>query len=102
MAGEIQVPPAIEDTISDDSPTTGMQRAKAMKSFNASISSSGGRATISVEIPTINRNIGTVEPNDTVVVLVRNTIRVVHCSVKRVQPCGRRPDAVQHRYGGCR
>jgi len=43
-----------------------------MKSFNSTIASSGGRATISVEIPTLTRNIGTVELNDTVVVMVHN------------------------------
>jgi len=41
-----------------------------MKSFNSTIASSGGRATISVEIPTLTRSIGTVELNDTVVVRV--------------------------------
>ena len=65
-AGEIQVmPPAIEDTISDDSPNHWNAATKAMKSFNSTIASSGGRATISVEIPTLTRNIGTVELNDT-------------------------------------
>jgi hypothetical protein len=34
--------------------------------------SSGGRATIAVEIPTINRTIGEVELNENVTVLVRN------------------------------
>jgi hypothetical protein len=77
-AGEIQVmPPAIEDTISDDSPNHWNAATKAMKSFNASISSSGGRATIAVEIPTvsnrkINEKIGAVELNENVMVLVRN------------------------------
>jgi len=72
-AGEILVmPPAIEDTISDDSPNHWNAATKAMKSFNASISSSGGRATISVEIPTVNRTIGEVELNENVTVLVRN------------------------------
>ena len=55
-AGEIQVmPPAIEDTISDDSPNHWNAATKAMKSFNASISSSGGRATLAVDIPKVSR-----------------------------------------------
>jgi hypothetical protein len=71
------MPPAIEDTISDDSPNHWNAATKAMKSFNASISSSGGRATIVVEIPTvsnrkINEKIGAVELNENVMVLVRN------------------------------
>ena len=72
-AGEIQVmPPAIEDTISDDSPNHWNAATKAMKSFNSTIASSGGRATIAVEIPTVNRTIGEVELNENVTVLVRN------------------------------
>jgi len=72
-AGEIRImPPAIEDTISDDSPNHWNAATKAMKSFNASISSSGGRANIAVEIPTVNRTIGEVELNENVTVLVRN------------------------------
>ena len=72
-AGEIRImPPAIEDTISDDSPVHWNAATKAMKSFNASISSSGGRATIAVEIPTVNRTIGKVELNENVTVQVRN------------------------------
>ncbi len=72
-AGEIQVmPPAIEDTTDDAGPNRWNAAIKAMKSFNSTIASSGGRATISVEIPTLTRNIGTVELNDTVVVRVHN------------------------------
>ncbi|MDD4455294.1 MAG: hypothetical protein PHI67_08305, partial [Candidatus Methanomethylophilaceae archaeon] len=72
-AGEIQVmPPAIEDTISDDSPNHWNAATKAMKTFNASISSSGGRATIAVQIPTVNRTIREVELNENVTVQVHN------------------------------
>jgi len=72
-AGEIWVmAPAIEDTTDDASPNRWNAATKAMKSFNSTIASSGGRATISVEIPTLTRNIGTVELNDTVVVRVHN------------------------------
>jgi len=72
-AGEIQVmPPAIEDTISDDSPVHWNAATKAMKSFNSTIASSGGRATIAVQIPTVSRKIGTVKLNENVTVLVRN------------------------------
>jgi hypothetical protein len=72
-AGEIRImPPAIEDTISDDSPNHWNAATKAMKTFNASIASSGGRATIAVEIPTVNRTIGEVELNENVTVQVRN------------------------------
>jgi hypothetical protein len=70
-AGEIRLmPPAIEDTTDDAGPNRWNAAIKAMKSFNSTIASSGGRATISVEIPTLTRNIGTVELNDTVVVRV--------------------------------
>jgi len=72
-AGEIQLmPPAIEDTTDDAGPNRWNAAIKAMKSFNSTIASSGGRATVSVEIPTLTRNIGTVELNDTVTVLVHN------------------------------
>ncbi|WP_292489697.1 dockerin type I repeat-containing protein [Methanoculleus sp. 10] len=66
------MPPAIEDTTDDAGPNRWNAAIKAMKSFNSTIASSGGRATISVEIPTLTRNIGTVELNDTVVVRVHN------------------------------
>jgi hypothetical protein len=70
-AGEIRLmPPAIEDTTDDAGPNRWNAAIKAMKSFNSTIASSGGRATISVEIPTLTRSIGTVELNDTVVVRV--------------------------------
>ena len=72
-AGEIRLmAPAIEDTTDNTSAEHWNAARKAMKSFNSTIASSGGRATISVEIPTLTRNIGTVELNDTVVVMVHN------------------------------
>ncbi len=72
-AGEIRLmPPAIVDTTDDASPNHWNAATKAMKTFNSTIASSGGRATISVEIPTVTRTIGTVELNDTVVVMVHN------------------------------
>ncbi len=72
-AGEIRLmAPAIEDTTDDAGPNRWNAAIKAMKSFNSTIASSGGRATIAVEIPTLSRNIGTAELNDTVVVMVRN------------------------------
>jgi len=72
-AGEIRLmPPAIEDTTDDAGPNRWNAAIKAMKSFNSTIASSGGRATIAVEIPTLSRDIGTVELNDTVTVLVHN------------------------------
>jgi len=72
-AGEIRLmPPTIEDTTDDAGPNRWNAAIKAMKSFNSTIASSGGRATVSVEIPTLTRNIGTVELNDTVTVLVHN------------------------------
>jgi len=72
-AGEIRLmPPAIEDTTDNTSAEHWNAARKAMKSFNSTIASSGGRATISVEIPTLTRNIGKVELNDTVVVMVHN------------------------------
>jgi hypothetical protein len=72
-AGEIRLmPPAMEDTTDDASPNHWNAATKAMKTFNSTIASSGGRATISVDIPTVTRNIGTVELNDTVVVMVHN------------------------------
>jgi len=72
-AGEIRImPPAIEDTTDDAGPNRWNAAIKAMKSFNSTIASSGGRATISVDIPTLTRAIGTVELNDTVVVMVHN------------------------------
>jgi len=72
-AGEIWItPPTIEDTTDAASPNHWNAATKAMKTFNANISSSGGRANIAVEIPTVTRAIGTVELNETVVVLVHN------------------------------
>jgi len=55
-AGEIQImPPEIEDTISDISPNHWNAAIPAMKSFNATIASSGGRATLAVDIPKVSR-----------------------------------------------
>jgi len=72
-AGEIRLmPPEIEDTTDDASPNHWNAAIPAMKSFKSTIASSGGRATIAVEIPTITRAIGTVELNETVVVLVHS------------------------------
>ena len=72
-AGEIRLmAPAIEDTTDDAGPNRWNAAIKAMKSFNSTIASSGGRATIAVEIPTLSRDIGMAELNDTVVVMVRN------------------------------
>ncbi|WP_128693833.1 CARDB domain-containing protein [Methanoculleus taiwanensis] len=66
------MPPAIEETISNGSTNRWNAATRAMTSFNSSISSSGGRATIAVEIPTVNRTIGTAMVNDTISVLVHN------------------------------
>lgn len=72
-AGEIRLmAPAIEDTTDDAGPNRWNAAIKAMKSFNSTIASNGGRATIAVEIPTLSRDIGMAELNDTVVVMVRN------------------------------
>jgi hypothetical protein len=72
-AGEIQIMlPAIEDTTDNASTNHWNAAVKAMKSFNSTIASSGGLATISVDIPTVTRNIGTAELNDTVVIRVHN------------------------------
>jgi len=72
-AGEIRLmAPAIEDTTDNTSAEHWNAARKAMKSFNSTIASSGGRATISVKIPTLTRSIGIVELNDTVVVMVHN------------------------------
>ena len=72
-AGEIWLmPPEIEDTTDDTSPNHWNAVIPAMKTFNSTIASSGGRATISVDIPTVTRTIGTVNLNDTLVVLVHN------------------------------
>ncbi|KAF5057563.1 Cohesin domain protein [anaerobic digester metagenome] len=72
-AGEIRLmAPAIEDTTDNASTNHWNAATKAMKSFNSTIASSGGRATISVEIPTVNRTIGEVRLNESVTVLVYN------------------------------
>ncbi len=66
------MPPAIDETISNSSTNHWNAATRAMQSFNASISSSGGMATIAVDIPTISRTIGTAMVNDTISVLVHN------------------------------
>ncbi len=72
-AGEIWLmPPEIEDTTDATSPNHWNAAIPAMKTFNSTIASSGGRATISVEVPTVTRAIGTVNLDDTLVVLVHN------------------------------
>jgi len=71
--GEIQMmPPEIEDTTDNTSAQHWNAAIFAVKNFTSTIASSGGLATISVEIPTLTRNIGTIELNDTVLVLVHN------------------------------
>jgi hypothetical protein len=73
-AGDVRVmPPVIEDTISDDSPNHWSAVTPAKKTFNSTISSSGGTATIAVEVPTITRAIGTAYANDTVAYSYHNT-----------------------------
>ncbi len=66
------MPPAIEETISNGSTNHWNAAVRAMESFNSSIASSGGIATIAVDIPRINRTIGTAMVNDTISVLVHN------------------------------
>ena len=66
------MPPAVEETISNGSTNRWNAAVRAMESFNSSISSSGGMATIAVDIPTIDRTIGTAMVNDTITVLVHN------------------------------
>lgn len=57
-AGEIWLmPPEIEDTTDDTSPNHWNAAIPAMKSFNSTIASSGGRATISVDVPLVNRTV---------------------------------------------
>jgi hypothetical protein len=73
-AGDFRVmPPVIEDTISEDSTNYWSAVTPAKKTFNSTIASSGGTATISVEVPTITRAIGTAYANDTVAYSYHNT-----------------------------
>ena len=73
-AGDFRVmPPVIEDTISEDSTNYWSAVTPAKKTFNSTITSSGGTATISVEVPTITRAIGTAYANDTVAYSYHNT-----------------------------
>jgi len=73
-AGDVRImPPEINDTISEDSLYYWSALTPAKKTFNSTISSTGGTATIEVEVPTITRAIGTVYANDTVAYSYRNT-----------------------------
>ncbi|HIJ07347.1 dockerin type I domain-containing protein [Methanocalculus sp.] len=73
-AGDVQLnPPEIEETISDSALTRWNAKTPARTIFNSSISSSGGTATIAVDVPNVTRAIGTVLCNDTIVVLWQNT-----------------------------
>jgi len=73
-AGDVRVmPPVIEDTISNESPNYWSAVTPAKKTFNSTITSSGGTATIAVEVPTITRVIGTAYANDTVAYSYHNT-----------------------------
>jgi hypothetical protein len=55
-AGDVRVMSVIEeDTISDDSPNYWSAVTPAKKTFNSTIASSGGTATISVEVPVVER-----------------------------------------------
>jgi len=73
-AGDVRVmPPVIEDTISNASPNYWSAVTPAKKTFNSTITSSGGTATIAVEVPTITRAIGTAYANDTVAYSYHNT-----------------------------
>jgi len=51
------MPPAIEDTTDDAGPNRWNAAIKAMKSFNSTIASSGGRATLAVDVPEVSRTI---------------------------------------------
>ncbi|UUX92319.1 CARDB domain-containing protein [Methanoplanus endosymbiosus] len=66
------MPPEVDDTTSNTSVNHWNAGRAAMKSFNSTIASSGGTATISVEMPTLTRAIGTVNLNDSVNVMVYN------------------------------
>lgn len=73
-AGDVRImPPEINDTISEDSINYWSAVTPAKKTFNSTISSSGGTATIEVEVPTITRTIGTAYANDTVAYSYHNT-----------------------------
>jgi hypothetical protein len=66
------MPPQIEDTTSNASVSHWNAATAAMKSFNSTIASSGGYATVSVEMPILTRAIGTINLNDSVSVMVYN------------------------------
>jgi len=73
-AGDVRImPPEINDTISEDSLYYWSAMTPAKKTFNSTISSTGGTATIEVEVPTITRAIGTAYANDTVAYSYHNT-----------------------------
>ncbi|MBR1368848.1 hypothetical protein RJ53_04705 [Methanocalculus chunghsingensis] len=72
-AGDVLVmPPEIEETISETSTNHWNAAVTAKQIFNSTISSSGGIATIAVDVPTINRTLGTALVNDTVTFSYRN------------------------------
>jgi len=55
--GDVRVlPPSVNDTVSNISTNHWNAAVIAMKSFNSSISSSGGVATIEVDLPTVSRS----------------------------------------------
>ncbi len=66
------MPPEVEETISETSTNHWNAEQRAEQSFNSTISSTGGSATISVDVPSINRSIGTAYVNDTVTYSYRN------------------------------
>ncbi|MCQ1537747.1 hypothetical protein FTO68_01905 [Methanocalculus taiwanensis] len=66
------MPPEVEETISNTSTNHWNAEVRAEQSFNSTISSTGGRATISVDLPSITRTIGTAYVNDTVTYSYRN------------------------------
>ena len=72
-AGDARMmPPEVEETISNTSTNHWNAEVRAEQTFNSSISSSGGIATISVDVPTIRRTIGKAFVNDTVSFSYRN------------------------------
>jgi len=57
-AGEIRLmPPEIEDTTDDASPNRWNSVIPAMKSFNSTIASNGGRVTLAVDVPKVSRTV---------------------------------------------
>lgn len=68
----LMMPPEVEETISNTSTNHWNAEVRAEQVFNSSISSSGGVATIAVDVPTLSRTIGTAFVNDTVSFSYRN------------------------------